>query len=347
MQKKILIDCTIFGLQRHGGVANYVAGFIRFLSNNKYDLHITLLLPSTIIYKPKIDFSNFTIVTDKKNTRVSQYSRIKLEGNFDSVFSPYYRVLKNSTNSRLVCTVHDFSYEKFRWGAPKWIHKFIKKRALKVADEIICISESVKFDLNKYYPNYIDADISVIPHGVDENIFFPEPKQYNNHIYFNSVLFVGLRAGYKRFDLAVLATSRVLDKNLVIVGPPLKKSEIKFLDNILPNRWVFLGHVSDASLRELYSSVHCFIFPSEGEGFGLPVLEAAMCGCFVITSNYGGLIDFVQRGISISPNLQESSQYAEIIQNIAKIDFLPISERKSFSWNYTFNKTLELLTNES
>lgn len=41
-----------------------------------------------------------------------------------------------------------------------------------------------------------------------------------------------------------------------------------------PGQFVCLGHVNEATLRGLYRSCHCFVFPSKLEGFGLPVLEA-------------------------------------------------------------------------
>ena len=45
-----------------------------------------------------------------------------------------------------------------------------------------------------------------------------------------------------------------------------------------------LGYVSDGQLRALYEAAACFVFPSRYEGFGLPPLEAMVCGCPVISS---------------------------------------------------------------
>ena len=50
-----------------------------------------------------------------------------------------------------------------------------------------------------------------------------------------------------------------------------------------------LGYVTDAQLRALYSHAACFVYPSVYEGFGLPPLEAMLCGCPVVVSRAASL----------------------------------------------------------
>ncbi len=57
----------------------------------------------------------------------------------------------------------------------------------------------------------------------------------------------------------------------------------------LGERCVMLGHISDAALAELYRRCAVFCYPSLGEGFGLPVLEAMAAGAPVLTSNVSSL----------------------------------------------------------
>jgi glycosyltransferase involved in cell wall biosynthesis len=57
----------------------------------------------------------------------------------------------------------------------------------------------------------------------------------------------------------------------------------------LGERCTMLGHVSDAALAELYRRCAVFCYPSLGEGFGLPVLEAMAAGAAVLTSEVSSL----------------------------------------------------------
>jgi len=57
----------------------------------------------------------------------------------------------------------------------------------------------------------------------------------------------------------------------------------------LGERCTMLGYVSDEALAELYRRCAVFCYPSLGEGFGLPVLEAMAAGATVLTSNVSSL----------------------------------------------------------
>lgn len=55
---------------------------------------------------------------------------------------------------------------------------------------------------------------------------------------------------------------------------------------------------SQEKLIELYRQVDCFVYPSSGEGFGLPPVEAMSTGLPVIFSNSTGMQDFANPGIN-------------------------------------------------
>lgn len=82
-----------------------------------------------------------------------------------------------------------------------------------------------------------------------------------------------------------------VDANLVIVGregwKPLAQSERRTIPRIvqklrehpeLGKRLLWLEGIDDATLQGVYQASTCLLSPSEGEGFGLPLIEAAQYG---------------------------------------------------------------------
>lgn len=94
----------------------------------------------------------------------------------------------------------------------------------------------------------------------------------------------------------LVAAYRLLEERLqeshplVVVGA-LGWETGETLDSLrsLGSRCKLLGYVSDAALTELYHRCAVFCYPSLGEGFGLPVLEAMQSGAAVLTSNLSSL----------------------------------------------------------
>jgi glycosyltransferase involved in cell wall biosynthesis len=94
-----------------------------------------------------------------------------------------------------------------------------------------------------------------------------------------------LVAAYSSLDEAEQARHR-----LVVVGANgWQTGETLSALRSLGERCVILGYVSDAALAELYRRCAVFCYPSLGEGFGLPVLEAMAAGAAVVTSQISSM----------------------------------------------------------
>jgi glycosyltransferase involved in cell wall biosynthesis len=99
------------------------------------------------------------------------------------------------------------------------------------------------------------------------------------------------------------------------------------------------GFVSDARLVELYAGAACFLFPSLGEGFGLPPLEAMACGSPVVMSDRPALKE-VAGGVALeaSPLDEEglSRHVIEVMQNeklAADLSARGLARVRGFSWD--------------
>jgi glycosyltransferase involved in cell wall biosynthesis len=84
-------------------------------------------------------------------------------------------------------------------------------------------------------------------------------------------------ARLKREDPRFMAHRLVLAGSRGWGDDPLSRSA--------PNWVQALGYVSDQQLAALYTSAAVFVFPSQYEGFGMPVSEALLFGCPVVATD--------------------------------------------------------------
>ncbi len=130
------------------------------------------------------------------------------------------------------------------------------------------------------------------------------------------LVYVGGFSPHKNVDRLVSVFARVVrdeeldDVRLVLVGEyenevfnsdyPRIKRRIEALQ--LTNRVVFTGYLPDEELAVLLNTATALVLPSLIEGFGLPAIEAAACGCPVIATAESPLPDILaDAGIFIDP----------------------------------------------
>jgi len=109
-----------------------------------------------------------------------------------------------------------------------------------------------------------------------------------------------------------------------------------------------VGHVSDSELRALYEHAIALVFPSRYEGFGLPPIEAMMCGCPVIVSDQPALVE-VTGTAALRCGMDDVDGLAHLMQKIYA-DFSLREQLKArgrerarqFTWERTARLLLEL-----
>ncbi len=103
----------------------------------------------------------------------------------------------------------------------------------------------------------------------------------------------GQLIGYKRFDLAVQAFSR-LGKQLIVVGDGEEAGRLKLQAGPTVT---FLGRQTDTEIAKLLSHCRALIFPGI-EDFGIAPLEAMASGRPVIGFGAGGILETVVDGVT-------------------------------------------------
>lgn len=113
---------------------------------------------------------------------------------------------------------------------------------------------------------------------------------------------------------AIVARPEFADAQLVLVGEYEKEvfhsyhaviaAQVERLG--LAGRTLFTGFLSDEHLVELLNIATVLVLPSLMEGFGLPAVEAAACGCPVIATTASPLPELLPgAGLFIEPNRPE------------------------------------------
>jgi glycosyltransferase involved in cell wall biosynthesis len=117
----------------------------------------------------------------------------------------------------------------------------------------------------------------------------------------------------------------------------------------LSERVVFPGYIPDEELPALLSAATAFVFPSLYEGFGIPVLEAGVCGVPVITSNTSSLPEVAgDAALLVDPH--DVDAIAEAMYRLVSDPQLADELRrrgkenvKRFSWEKCARETLAVL----
>ncbi len=147
------------------------------------------------------------------------------------------------------------------------------------------------------------AKIRVVPHGhepIQAGILDPGLDADLRARYGRFLLLPAIAYRHKRHVDLIMALDRLrqrfTDLSVVFTGRPGPETpELQRLANQLglSDRVHYLNRVDEGELDALYRSAIALVFPSQYEGFGIPVLEAMTRGCPVIATDAGALPEVV------------------------------------------------------
>ncbi|MGL5964734.1 MAG: glycosyltransferase family 4 protein [Fusobacteriaceae bacterium] len=352
---KIYYDNIIFSLQKSGGISIYFYEIFKKFQNNNLNFKV---LDSIKKENENIFYRNLSLrknLVKEKNyisNKILRYLDVKINEKEKFIFhSSYYRIC-SSKNAINVTTVHDFTYEKYFKGIKKIIHSYQKRRAILKSDLIICISKNTKKDLLYFIPEAKNKNIEVIYNGVSDEFYKKEKienkfdKKYSSEKY---ILYVGARKGYKKFNLALEVMSKLKkDFKLIFVGgEKLENDEKQKIVKLLGQNYEHLVGISIEDLNSLYNYAFCLIYPSEYEGFGIPIIEAMKAGCPVLAYSNSSIPEVAGPSLLVKEN--NVSNYLRNIEklfdkkNRDEIIEIGIEFSQKFSWNKTYKQLLKRL----
>ncbi len=238
----------------------------------------------------------------------------------------------------------------------RYYYKVISRLSANLATRIIAVSENTKqiacqsLNVN---PNIIET----IYHGINPCFLNKSPQKLK--LGFNYILYVSAISPYKNMHKAIQALKIIRDNyqlryHLLIIGPIRSNDYMDYLRKLidtlnLEQHVHFLSHIPQQELADYYNDADLFIFPSECESFGIPVIEAMACGVPVIASNKSSVPEIAgDSAIIIDPdNIEEFAQKMFIVLTDSETRNIliknGIKRAKMFSWEKNASKLLRVL----
>ena len=350
----VLFDNIIFNLQSTGGISvvwyqllrramrdeSFNKRFISYDNSNDYYHQLTLPYHLTL------------------RQRFRPYGERFLQPHIDLPFehcvfhSSYFRYL-NDPSVVNITTIHDFIFEFYRENLARYYgHKQMMLRAIRHSEGIICVSEHTKRDLMTFYPKMKEDRVKVVYNGVDKRYRMTERREPCTPFEQGSyLLFVGSRvAKYKNFEEVVELASRT-GMPLVFVGVQPTPAEQMLLSRKVGKRYHCCTGPTIEHLNELYNQAFCLVYPSDYEGFGIPIIEAQQAGCPVLTKSVASIPE-VAGDAALLIKHHERQRDLDAMEHLiyelkqGRIDRSNLIERgmqnaRRFSWDKTYAETVE------
>jgi glycosyltransferase involved in cell wall biosynthesis len=103
------------------------------------------------------------------------------------------------------------------------------------------------------------------------------------------VLMFGSAMAYKNVAVVFEAMGRPEMQGLTLAVVGEDRATLERAGLRAPAGTVFVGRIDDGLLRALYERALCLAYPSLTEGFGLPPMEAMLCGCPAVAAPGGAI----------------------------------------------------------
>ncbi|MEI6481701.1 MAG: glycosyltransferase, partial [Candidatus Saccharibacteria bacterium] len=149
--------------------------------------------------------------------------------------------------------------------------------------------------------------------------------------------------------------SNMKDLKLVLVGNDFQQSSKRFNlrfwekheKSPVKDAIIMMGYVENNTLAALYRDCSVLAFPSQYEGFGMPVLEAMQAGAPVVAFSNSSLPEVAGDAALLAKNEHEYIKFLEsLITNKALARKLTIrghAQAKKFTWKKTADLTVQAI----
>jgi starch synthase len=190
------------------------------------------------------------------------------------------------------------------------LSSFAERTALLAADAVIAVSRQMRDDVLSSYPDADPERITVIPNGIDTDIYTPDRRTHVLEHYGIApdrpiVTFVGRITRQKGFTHLLDAAAHISpDAQLVLCAGAADTLElqrevtakVEALRDTRGNVWWIAQHLARPQIVQILSHTTVFVCPSIYEPFGLVNVEAMACEAAVVGAHVGGIPEVIVEG---------------------------------------------------
>ena len=315
----ILIDGRVFS-RNASGVTTYLVCALREWAKNKSDYSFYVILPKGLDKNVELkDFPSNIQMLDYKgrfqqslpNIVILQLLVPKLcrKLGIDIYFSPVPHLpFFIPKRTKKLVTVHDVVNIEMK-ETMAWTNRLATSvffgSALKKADCIWANSYYTRGKVDQYFPKRKCKEIFV-GDSADQTLFSSmnlndEQKKEVKEKYGvkgDMLLFVGSLEPRKNLSFLLRMMPDLYREHgiqlVVVGGKGWKNSDLRPIveaPDYPQEAVVFCGYVTSSELVTLYNTADCFVSAALMEGFGMPQLEAMLCGCPIVTAHNTAMIE--------------------------------------------------------
>ena len=215
------------------------------------------------------------------------------------------------SRTRTMITIHDVVNIEMA-DTMSWTNRLATSiffgQAIKKADRLWTNSYYTKSKVEEYFPLRHCKDIFT-GGAVNRHLFYPKALSDQELQYIKQrfgikhkfLLFVGSLEPRKNLKFLLSLMPHLYQTHqlqlVVVGGKSWKSSDIKDIvesPSFPQASTIFCGYVSNEELANLYRCADCFVSAALMEGLGMPLLEALLCGCPVVTAHNTAMIEVAE-----------------------------------------------------
>ncbi|AXT86226.1 hypothetical protein C6I20_14235 [Aeromicrobium sp. A1-2] len=347
---KIVVDamCAEFG-----GIRTYVDQLLAAWATSFPDDEVHVLVPVGSTISPDVHVRHEVpvrrpVAAGRPLAQTAVLRRLTRAIAPDAILATMPSTTLRRTSSPLAVVVHDLRHElrpqQFS-RARRVLRRISYGRSYAVADGYVAVSARTLHDLHELHPSTRQRRSAVVHHGADHVLTWPVPDRTGPAVAF-------AHHTNKNPDLIIEAWALIAEQAtpppLLIVGVGGAREALQAdLDQRgLTDAVRLAPYLPEEEFRGVVSVADMIVFPSDFEGFGIPVVEGMSLGKPVVIGPERATLE-VAGGHAVVMDGWTPQALADAVLEARQLDDVAVAAARTwgrtFTWDRAVRQTRELL----